>query len=372
MSQAGMAGGSGGGGSGTVTSFSFTDANGFDGTVTNPTTTPNLTLTTTVSNTQVMFSTSGAITGDAGLTYNAATNNLSAGILSLPETTPSTGFITLDGEIAFGLLNNSNLFVGGFSGNAAGVSGIGNVAITSGQGALQSLTTGNTNIAINGLTALTTGSDNIAFGFALNNLISGSANFAVDSGLDLASGSFNILIFGGDSYTSNESSNICLQNIGITGESNTIHIGTQGTADGEQNRCFIAGITGVTTSNSQAVTIDSTTGQLGVTTISAATPIVTVSGTTKTFALSDAQTWQDCSNAATQTLTVPTNASVAFPIGTQIDLWQEGAGQVVVAAAGGVTINSAFGNLKIATRYTGASLKKFGTNSWALVGNLTA
>ena len=35
----------GGGGSGTVTSFSFTDANGFTGVVTNPTTTPNLTLT---------------------------------------------------------------------------------------------------------------------------------------------------------------------------------------------------------------------------------------------------------------------------------------------------------------------------------------
>jgi hypothetical protein len=37
--------GGGGGGSGTVLSFSFTDANGFTGVVTTPTTTPNLTLT---------------------------------------------------------------------------------------------------------------------------------------------------------------------------------------------------------------------------------------------------------------------------------------------------------------------------------------
>lgn len=59
------------GGSGTVTSFSFTDANGFDGTVTNSTTTPTLSLTTTVGNTQVMISSSGAITGSSNLTYSS-------------------------------------------------------------------------------------------------------------------------------------------------------------------------------------------------------------------------------------------------------------------------------------------------------------
>lgn len=44
MSQAGSLDSSGGGGGGTVTSFSFTNANGFTGVVTNPTTTPDLTL----------------------------------------------------------------------------------------------------------------------------------------------------------------------------------------------------------------------------------------------------------------------------------------------------------------------------------------
>lgn len=48
---------------GTVTSFSFTDANGFDGTVTNPTTTPNLTLATSVGDNQVLYASGGALVG---------------------------------------------------------------------------------------------------------------------------------------------------------------------------------------------------------------------------------------------------------------------------------------------------------------------
>lgn len=99
--------------------------------------------------------------------------------------------------------------------------------------------------------------------------------------------------------------------------------------------------------------------------------IISVSGTAKTFALSDANTFQQCSNGSAQTLTVDTNANVAFAIGTEIDIYQEGAGQVVIAAAGGVTIESAFSNLKIAVQYGGATLKKLATNTWALVGNLT-
>ena len=40
------------------------------------------------------------------------------------------------------------------------------------------------------------------------------------------------------------------------------------------------------------------------------------------------------------TLTIPTNASVAFPVDTQIDVVAYGAGDVSIAGAGGVTINS--------------------------------
>lgn len=53
----------GGGGGGSVMSFSFTDGNGFDGTVTNPTTNPNLSLATTVANFNVIYANAGALVG---------------------------------------------------------------------------------------------------------------------------------------------------------------------------------------------------------------------------------------------------------------------------------------------------------------------
>ncbi len=59
-------------GSGTVTDFIFTDANGFDGTVSTSTSTPTLSLTTTVADTRVMFSSSGAIVGDADMTFSGS------------------------------------------------------------------------------------------------------------------------------------------------------------------------------------------------------------------------------------------------------------------------------------------------------------
>lgn len=78
------------------------------------------------------------------------------------------------------------------------------------------------------------------------------------------------------------------------------------------------------------------------------------------------------SNASPITVTIPTNASVAFPIGTQIDAAQIGAGVVTFAPAGGVTIRSKAGNLSIGAQYVGVSLVKIGTNEWLLLGDLVA
>lgn len=70
-------------------------------------------------------------------------------------------------------------------------------------------------------------------------------------------------------------------------------------------------------------------------------------------------------------LTIPLNATVAFPISTRIDLVQFGTGQVTVVATGGVTLNSAGGDTKTFEQYSGASLLKTGTNEWLLAGNIT-
>jgi hypothetical protein len=71
------------------------------------------------------------------------------------------------------------------------------------------------------------------------------------------------------------------------------------------------------------------------------------------------------------TLTVPLNSSVAFPIGTKIDIAQYGAGQTTITAASGVTIRSFNGALKITGQYGAATLVKIGTNEWYCFGNLS-
>ena len=92
-------------------------------------------------------------------------------------------------------------------------------------------------------------------------------------------------------------------------------------------------------------------------------------GTTYTTVLADQSKLVTLNNASAITLTIPANSSVAYPIGTQIDLSQFGAGQVTVAGAGGVTVNSASG-LKLKSQYSSASCIKVGTDTWLLVGDL--
>jgi hypothetical protein len=90
-----------------------------------------------------------------------------------------------------------------------------------------------------------------------------------------------------------------------------------------------------------------------------------------TLALTDADKLVEMNVATANNLTVPLNSSVAFAIGTKIDLAQYGAGQTTVVATGGVTVRSAGGALKLAVQYSGATLVKIATNEWYLFGDIT-
>lgn len=94
-------------------------------------------------------------------------------------------------------------------------------------------------------------------------------------------------------------------------------------------------------------------------------------GTTYTLALTDAGHTITLNNASATTLTVPTNATAAFPVGASIELFQLGAGQVTVAGASGVTINSTPGQ-KISAQYGKAQLLKIAADTWVLTGSLSA
>ena len=94
-------------------------------------------------------------------------------------------------------------------------------------------------------------------------------------------------------------------------------------------------------------------------------------GTTYTLQLTDLAKLVTLDNAGAITLTVPLESSVAFAIGDRIDLLQKGTGQVTVAGAGGVTVNSTPG-LKLRARWSSATLIKLDTNTWVLIGDLQA
>lgn len=90
-----------------------------------------------------------------------------------------------------------------------------------------------------------------------------------------------------------------------------------------------------------------------------------------TLVLSDKGKLIEIDNASANTLTVPLNSSVAFPIGTQITILQTGAGTTTIAGASGVTVNATPG-LILRARWSSATLIKRNTDTWVALGDLRA
>ena len=76
------------------------------------------------------------------------------------------------------------------------------------------------------------------------------------------------------------------------------------------------------------------------------------------------------SNAGASTLTIPTNASVAFPVGTVITVLNKGAGAVTISGSGGVTVLSAGATAAspVLNQYKTAALMQVAANTWYVVG----
>lgn len=86
-----------------------------------------------------------------------------------------------------------------------------------------------------------------------------------------------------------------------------------------------------------------------------------------TLALSDVAKVIAFNSSSNLTLTVPTNASVAFPVGTVVNVYRAGTGSVTIAGASGVTVRNAGG---IENQYEEVSLRKRATDEWVLSGNV--
>jgi hypothetical protein len=114
----------------------------------------------------------------------------------------------------------------------------------------------------------------------------------------------------------------------------------------------------------------------GTTSASAALAFNAQTGTTYTFVLADADNkLVTASNASAQTYSIPTNATTAFPIGTQLNLIQIGAGQVTISAAtpGTTTVVSTgatSASPKCRAQYSAITLVKRDTDSWYAIGDI--
>ena len=90
-----------------------------------------------------------------------------------------------------------------------------------------------------------------------------------------------------------------------------------------------------------------------------------------TLALTDNGKMVEMNVASGNALTVPSNANVAFPVGTTLTILQTGAGQTTLTPQAGVTINATPG-LKLRTQWASATLIKRATDTWVALGDLAA
>lgn len=96
-------------------------------------------------------------------------------------------------------------------------------------------------------------------------------------------------------------------------------------------------------------------------------------GTSYTTVLADNGKLVTLSNGSAIAVTIPLNASVAYPVGAQITMAQLGAGQVTVSGAGGVTVVSTGATAAQPTtraQYSTLTAIQTSTDNWLVVGDI--
>lgn len=89
-------------------------------------------------------------------------------------------------------------------------------------------------------------------------------------------------------------------------------------------------------------------------------------GTTYTLVIDDAGKLIETTSGSTVTITIPTDASVNFDVGTRVDFFQVGAGQIQLSHSGTLT-----GPSNSQGQYKAMSIVKKTTNSWRVIGGTT-
>ena len=88
-----------------------------------------------------------------------------------------------------------------------------------------------------------------------------------------------------------------------------------------------------------------------------------------TLVLADGGRSVEMDVASANNLTVPPNSSVAFPVGTIVEVCQVGAGQTTVVGGAGVTVRTPE-TLVVTGQWSTVSLRKRATDEWVAAGDV--
>ena len=328
----------------------------------------------------------------------------------------NTAFAVAGANVS-GFVPNANIANTAFAVAAANVSGLGNIATINLNGNNQTWLAGNgvfANIAIptvgniatinldGNVSNLLTGTGtfvaiptvptvgNIAVinldGNA-SNVLRGNGTWSADATSSYGDGNVTTLLgaFGSNAITT--TGNVSVGNIigngqaltGLTG-ANVIGTVPSATTAGTVTTASQPNITSVGTLTSVSVTGNVTGGNISTTgNISGNTNGFTigylnvpqVAAANATLALTDAGKHYYSTTAGNLTLTIPTNASVAFDTGTAVSIVVQAAGNVLVNATSGVTLymggNATAGN-RVVGNYGMATLMKVASDTWFISG----
>lgn len=184
----------------------------------------------------------GVVHCSNGMTVDTGDAVLTSGNLKLPTTSATVGQVQINSVPVLQTYGTHNTFLGADAGNFTLTVANASNNVGVGAGALNDLVG----------TAASQGYANVALG-----------SYALSTGTEIA-GCIALGYNSGTNYTTTENSNIVINNLGVTGESNVLRFGAgTGTTLGKLNKAFISGIYGISVGATAGVTITDSTDQVG-------------------------------------------------------------------------------------------------------------
>jgi hypothetical protein len=334
----------------------------------------NLAIGTTVSGKTVKIFAGGNTSTATAATFSSTGANLKALIVQGTSNLGPVGNVTITGGTTGQVLttNGSNVLswttVSGGGGGASISNGTSNVSIATSNGPVT--------MAVNGISAFTVGNTAVAMGAYAGTDTQGTGAVSIGYVAGQTSQSANTVAIGYSAGRDSQGLNaIAIGTLAgpVSQAANSIIINATGsTLNGANSGLYVNPVRNDTGNVTNTVYYNTSTKEVTygpgpTTTISRSV----ISGNI-TLALNQGGTFLYSTTTTAQTVTIPTNASVAFPIGTSINVLLNGTGSVALTPASGVSLYLA-GNSTSATRtvspYGVATILQVDTDVWFVNGS---